>query len=114
MKNRGSRNKLSREGVTYQELQGQKGTGFVMRILNEEVRPPQITTVVKQPGQEHLTVMTIETEVDCLNPLRLYRGIPIQPESTDAIVNMLKERTEHNPLAQVALQHLATAIPEVQ
>jgi hypothetical protein len=111
MKNRGPRNTLKREGVTFRELEGQDGKGFVMRVLNKTVQPPQITVVVKQPGQEHSTVTTIQTEAHHSYNGRPYRGKPIQPEGTGAIARMLETYKVRNPLAQVALQHLAAEAP---
>ena len=92
MKGRGPRNKLHREGMTFRELSSLEGFGFVARILRDEIEPPLITTVVKQPGHDRVIVETVETSASPYWPHRLHGSRPVEPEGFDTIVDTLESR----------------------
>ena len=54
-----ARKALSNEGLTVREIPHDDGDGFIIRVMN---RPSGVaneaTTIVRQPGQEHIAVST--------------------------------------------------------
>lgn len=109
------RNTLARQGVIFREIGIEKGEGFLIQVLDIDVQPPQVTTVVKQPDHEKVTIETVVVSNEYFpgNTLnnRFRGGTPVEPKSIDELVTSLHALEENQPLATVALQHLVGAKP---
>jgi hypothetical protein len=111
MKGRGPRNQLQREGITCRKLENPNGSGFVVRLLRDDVVPPQITTIVKQPGQGEVSILTVRTSAHPHTHRPLYGSTPVESEGRGTIITTLVSHVDRHPLARVAIEHLSPPKP---
>ena len=93
MSHNSKRNRLWHAGVTYREISGTEDKGFVIRVLDRETAPSQITTAVKQPGQQNIAVQTVEAEEHYVGTQRrlLYGANPIESIGLNGVVVHLRK-----------------------
>lgn len=95
------------EGLTFRELTSSRGSGFVLRVLRDDVQPPQIVTATRQPGHRNVTIEALRANHD-LDPNHFYSTGPAESVTVDLIASRLQALSPQNELATVALEHLLT------
>ena len=106
------RNRLQNDGLIFRELEVGENTGFVLRVMDRDVKPPKVTTVVQQPGQDTITTESLLfSEERIVFPIdgghaRFASPTPTRAENPNRIIELLQ--SNYNYIAKTALQHLLT------
>ncbi len=103
-------NELMRSGgFMSRELVTGQGRGFVLHIADTEHKPPKVDTVVLQPGQDSVTVVTTQVDIhehpESSFPVRLTGGQPLEPTSPEDIITSIADRSDL--VATIAVRHLS-------
>ena|SRR3990167_6506593 len=103
------RNRLHTDGLIFRELEVGGESGFVLRVMDRTIKPPKVTTIVQQPGQDSVATESLLFVTDRIDPpgggqSRFAPPEPTETENPDRIVELLQ--LNRNPLAEIALQHL--------
>lgn len=103
------RNRLSKEGMTFRNLHVSNREGFVLRVMDTTIQPPQLTTVVRQPAQATITTETHQLSNDVVygenGESRYAPAVLIDPVGQERVAELLE--SIGTPLAETALKHLS-------